>query len=164
MTQTAKGWIDRLAKACSPLTAEKTADMLADLPGQELDKRARLGLRIALLEHLLHAKPAAVKPVVQEPAPQPDPEPEIIDEAPAAPEPVPEEPTLPEPSEEPVPDPTPPPAPKKKRKETKFSAVSLDDAAILLSAFGGGDDSPQAESDTPQTQPLVDPPLTNAKD
>jgi hypothetical protein len=86
--------------------------------------RGALALRIALLQADL-----ARAPVVTLPSPPPPPEPEpVITELPAPPEP--------------------PPAPKpvKAKKKVSFGAISLDDAASLLSAFGG---APAATDDSP---------------
>ncbi len=133
MPKRPKSWIDSLKRRTATLSAAET-EALRDLCGTgAVMGRGALALRIALLQADL-----ARAPVVTLPSPPPPPEPEpVITELPAPPEP--------------------PPAPKpvKAKKKVSFGAISLDDAASLLSAFGGApaatDDSPPPDGPTPNS-------------
>lgn len=108
-------WMKRLPNLCEPLTGQEIA-LLGENPG--LERRVALALRITGQRAMLETTQKA------EVAPQPDiagivTPPLVTDDA-AASEPAPEE-------TEAVP---------KKRRKASFSAVSLDDAASLLTAFG----------------------------
>lgn len=158
MQSPSRNWISTLSASAVDISPAQMARLRQRLAGEALPPRVALALRLVALRRALEgqAEPAPLKVVapVNEPI------------APAAPE---DAATIPEVKPDPVPDPTPVPAalvetapeappvvaPPKKRKKASFSAVSLDDAAGLLSAFGGlSADTPEAEGPNAPPDPV----------
>ncbi len=126
MPKRPKSWVDSLKRRTATLSAAET-ETLRDLCGTgEIVGRGALALRIALLHADLARAPVAPRASPPPPPPEPEPDP-VIAELPAQPEPP------------------PPPKPMKAKKKVNFGAISLDDAASLLSAFGG---APSATDDS----------------
>jgi hypothetical protein len=150
MPKRPKSWIDTLKRRAAALSATETEALRLRCESGAIAGRSALALRIALLNTDL-ARP----PVAQTPSAAPPP-----------PEPVPITPEPPEPpAPETPPPPPPPPSPPKPKKKASFGAISLDDAASLLSAFGAApattDDSPPADTPVPDPQPNFAPAPTN---
>lgn len=131
MPNDARNWISRLSRACRTYSPEQLASGCR-LETPQMSARVKLALRIvAMRSELLATKPQAL------------PRPEKTKTTPptkTSPRPAPTVTDMPadEPAEEtaiPVPEIEPPARPSKTKKAS-FSAVSLDDAAGLLSAFG----------------------------
>jgi hypothetical protein len=127
MSKIAKNWTQKVIDLCAPLSGTQVEELQQQLPSMT-NKRVALALNIALHRRKLTAEKAEkntqVEPLIS-----------LVTEQ--IPEPVVEEPQPPAP---PVTAPRP-------RKKVNFSAVSLDDASSLLSAFGGM----QTETPEPQT-------------
>ncbi len=145
MTRTPKGWIARLSAVTTGLSRKESARLRDRLQDAPTDRRAALGLRIALLRQdlirgSLPPAPAPEKaPVVEILAPtvttQSAPEPGLTLSVvePAAPVPA-----------------------RSKKKKVNFAAVSLDDAASLLSAFGGSGDPPAGNTQETPPDPAAE--------
>lgn len=132
MPNNARNWISRLSETCEKLseTEQRALEMITERP--EISTRVRLALKI------INLRSRVLRPVVLPSVPTAT-EATAIDLADQI---VPVQP--PEPFAE-IP---PPPTRPKKPKKVSFSAVSLDDAAGLLSAFGTlAEPSPSLQTD-----------------
>lgn len=131
MNRTTRGWIAQLAQMTKALSAADAVALQGRAGEPPLSGRVGLGLRIALSRRRAAGKP---------PAPA-----TIIALAPVPAEPVTDAAETP---------PAEPPKPQRRAKKVSFSAVSLHDAASLLTAFGQtGDEAPgRPAPDTPAAE------------
>jgi hypothetical protein len=128
MPKTAKNWSQKVIDMCIALSDTQIEALHQHLPAIP-HKRVALALRIGAQRHrLIHgkaeivvAKEPEIAPVLEEAAPV------VVD--------------IPEP-------PAPPAVTPRPKKKVSFSAVSLDDASSLLSAFG----TPPAEVPDPKPE------------